>query len=189
MTIIREARESDVAQVRDLFARVYGKDYPFPGFYDTAWLTKAVYDDDTLFLVAEHKGEIIASGSAMLAVGGMSDLIAEIGRLVAEPSRRAAGAAQEVVASLIARLRERIHFSFAEARTIHPGSQRLAEACRWVAVGFEPLKYLFSRRESVVMYASVSDLARELRRNNPRVIPEAGVLAQTVLRELGLPAD
>ncbi len=43
MATIREARDTDVEQVRDLFARVYGDDYPFPGFYDTEWLKKSVF--------------------------------------------------------------------------------------------------------------------------------------------------
>ena len=32
---IREATENDVERVRDLFASVYGADYPYQAFYDT----------------------------------------------------------------------------------------------------------------------------------------------------------
>ena len=43
MSTIREATDRDVEQIRDLFIQVYGKEYPFKGFYDTEWLKKAVY--------------------------------------------------------------------------------------------------------------------------------------------------
>jgi N-acetylglutamate synthase-like GNAT family acetyltransferase len=189
MAVIREATRSDVDQVSRLFVRAYGEDYPFPGFYDTEWLTKSVYDDATLFLVAEEAGDIIATGSIMLAAGGLSDLVGEMGRLVAEPSKRARGGAAELVAALIERTRERIQFHMAEVRTVHKGSQRLAEEFGWTACGFEPLKYQFTRRESVVFYGRPQGLAFELRRNNPRVIPEAATLAQTVLKQMDLPVD
>jgi len=189
MATIRPATDQDVDQVRDLFVRVYGDDYPFPGFYDTEWLKHAVYDDNTLFLLAEEDGDVLATGSMMLAVGDMDDLVGEMGRLVASPSKRARGAAAEVVRALIDGTREKVQFAMAETRCVHPGSQRLAEEFGWVAVGFEPLKYRFGRRESVIFYARPQGLAAELRRNNPRVIPEAGQLAQTVLHDVGFPVD
>jgi RimJ/RimL family protein N-acetyltransferase len=189
MLEIREARDSDVDRLRDLFARVYGEDYPFPGFYDTEWLKKSVYDDNTIFLVAEKDNDIIATGSMMLDTGGLDDLIGELGRLVAAPSRAAAGAAAELVELLLKKIRRRVQFAFGEVRTFHPGSQRIAEKFGWKPVGFEPMKYQFARRESVAMYADLQELAVELRRNNPRVIPECALLAQTVLKSLNLPVD
>ncbi len=189
MPTVREATDNDVDQLRDLFARVYGDDYPFPGFYDTQWLKKSVYDDNTLFLVAEEKGKILATGSVILNAGGLNDLAGEIGRLVAAPSRAARGAAMEVVKGLLSRIERKVVFAFSETRTVHPGAQRLAEKFGWAPVGFEPLKYQLAERESMVMYAELQPMAKELRRNNPRVIPEIATLAQTALSHTGLPVD
>ncbi|MFH0911243.1 MAG: GNAT family N-acetyltransferase [Planctomycetota bacterium] len=189
MTTVREAREGDVAEVRDLFVRAYGEEYPFQDFYDTDWLKRAVFDDETLFLVAENDGRITATGSVLLATESMGDLVGEIGRLVAAPSKRAQGAAALLIRVLLERIQGRVHFAYGEVRTAHPGSQRLAEESGWTAAGFEPMKYRFSRRESVVLYASLLNPARELRRNNPRLIPEAARLAQTVLARMDLPVD
>ena len=85
---IRCATEADVGAVRDLFTTAYGKDYPFTQFYDTSWLTKAVFDDDTQFLVAEDGGEVIGTVSIMFTAGNLSDLIGEFGRLVVHPGFR-----------------------------------------------------------------------------------------------------
>ncbi len=186
---VREALESDVEEVRNLFANVYGEDYPFQDFYDTDWLKKSVFDDDTLFLVAENDGRIVATGSVMLAAGGMADLIGELGRLVAAPTKRARGAAQAIADELVSRVRQKVQFAFAEVRTVHKGSQRLARDASWTAAGYEPMKYQFGRRESVVFYASLFGPARQLRRNNPHLIPEAARLAQTVLKNMDLPVD
>lgn len=189
MALIRDASEADVDAIRDLFVRVYGEDYPFPGFYDTHWLKKSVFDDDTVFLVAEVEGCIVATGSVMLDAGDYDDLIGELGRLVAESTKRARGAAAELIGTLLERIRDRIQFCFGEVRTVHRGSQRLAEKFGWAPVGFEPMKYQFASRESVVFYANVQPVARELRRNNPRLIPEAALLAQTALKSLDMPVD
>ncbi len=189
MATIREARDRDAEPLRDLFVRVYGEDYPYPGFYDTEWIKKAVYDDFNLFLVAEADGELVASGTVILNAGGLNDLMGEVGRLVASPSKKARGAAREVVAGLLERIEKRVAFAFSETRTIHPGAQRLSEEFGWSPVGFQPLKYQLTRRESMVVYAHLQPLAVELRRNNPRVIPEVAALAQTALHGTGLPAD
>lgn len=187
--IVREAKDSDVERIRDLFVSIYGEDYPFPGFYDTHWLKKSVYNDDTLFLVAENNNEIVATGSIMLDVGGMNDLIGELGRLVASPSKQARGAAQMLIGDLIERIKDKVQFAFGEVRTVHRGSQRLAEGFGWQPVGFEPMKYQFGHRESVAFFASLQETSKELRRNNPRVIPEIYTLAQVVLDSLELPVD
>jgi hypothetical protein len=66
---IRVATDADVNAAKNLFIKVYGEDYPFKKFYDAWWLKKAVFDDDTLFLVAEDKGHIVGTISTMLTAG------------------------------------------------------------------------------------------------------------------------
>ena len=189
MVEIREAREGDVDRVRDLFVAVYGKDYPFTDFYSTDWLKKSVFSDDTLFLVAEDGPEIVGTGSVILTAGDLNDLIGEMGRLLTSPDRRAAGAATQLMAGAIERIADSVQFAFGEARTVHQGAQKISEHFGFFPVGFQPMKYRLAHRESVVMYARLMGIATELRRNNPRIIPEASVLAQTVLGGMGLPVD
>lgn len=187
MPTIRDAREEDVPAVRDLFRTVYGEDYPYKGFYDVHWLKKAVFDDNTLFLVAEVDGDIVSTGSVIY--DGGADLVGELGRLVSSPSKRAAGAALPLVTELLSRSSDRAQFLFGEVRTVHRGSQKLAEKGGCVPFGFSPLKYQFTRRESVVLCGRVRPEALTLRKNNPRVIPEAARVAQEALGNLGLPSD
>ncbi len=188
MTVeIREAHEDDAVRVCKLFQTVYGDDYPFKGFYDPFWLKKAVFDDNTLFLIAESEGHLLATGSVMY--DGGNDLVGELGRLVAAPTKRAAGAAGVLVTELLKRSEDRAQFLFGEVRTVHRGSQKLGEKGGCCPMGFAPMKYQFTRRESVVMMGRVTEDARQLRRNNPRVIPEAAHLAQTALSNLGFTSD
>ncbi|MFC1852749.1 GNAT family N-acetyltransferase, partial [candidate division CSSED10-310 bacterium] len=192
MLQIREAKDTDVEQVRDLFVQVYGEDYPFTDFYDTSWLKKSVYDENTLFLVMEDNGKIIATASMMLAAGGFDDMIGEAGRLVAIPDSRYRGKNlyTELIEALVKRTENRVQFLMAEARTAHRGSQRIAENVGWKAIGFEPMKYLLgSKRESAIFYGNCHQLSLTLRRNNPRVIPEIAPLAQMALENMALPVD
>lgn len=192
MIDIRQARDTDVEQIRDLFVAVYGTGYPYPEFYDTQWLKRLVYDDATMIFVGELDGKVALTCSVNLCVGGMEDMVGEVGRLVALPdeSVRGKGYALELAAAVMEQTADRVQFLFGEARTRHPGSQRILEQLGWAAVGYEPLKYLVGdTREGMIFYVKLQGMAAELRRNDPRVIPEAAPLAQTALLKLGLPDD
>lgn len=187
--VVREAVETDVDGVRDLFVAAYGAGYPFKGFYDTAWLKHAVFDDDLRFLVAESDGKVVGAVSMMLAAGGLGDLIGELGRLVVHPSARGRDLATLLVAGVVEATAPVVRFGFAEARTAHPGSQKILERQGFSAVGFEPLKYTLDAPESVVFYARLGDFDPGLRRNHPRLIPEAAALAAAAMEGLGLAPD
>jgi predicted GNAT family N-acyltransferase len=189
MIAIREAAEGDVGRVKELFVRVYGEDYPFTDFYSTDWLKKSVFGDDTLFLIAEDGTDLVATGSVILTAGDLNDMVGEMGRLITTPDRRAGGAATQLIGRALEMIGGSVQFAFGEARTVHPGAQKISESFGFFPCGFQAMKYRLAHRESVVMYARLMGAAMELRRNNPRIIPEASVLAQTVLKGMGLPVD
>ncbi len=186
---IRVATDADVDSAKNLFITAYGEDYPFKQFYDAWWLKKAVFDDDTLFLVAEDKGHIVGTISTMLTAGNLSDLIGEFGRLVVGPEAAGRNLGTELFQSALSRVSDVIRFGFAEARTAHPASQKILERSGFVPLGFEPLKYKLQDRESVVMYGKLFGDTSDLRRNHPRVIPEVAPLAMNSLGQLGLAPD
>ena len=192
MSTIREATDKDVEQIRDIYVQVYGNSYPFKGFYNTEWLKKAVYDDGTLFLVMEMDNKVIASASMMLTSGGLDDMIGEAGRLVATTDKRyhGRGLFTDLLKALMDQTKERVLFLMGEARTPHRGSQKILQELKWIPAGFEPMKYLLGkRRESIALYIKTQGIAKELRRNNPRVISESSILAQTVLHDMNYPSD
>ncbi len=187
---ITEAEESDVNQIMDLFIKIYGKDYPFQKFYDTKWLTKSIYSDDNLIIVAKDKNKIIGTGSVFLTAGGFSDLIGEFGRLVVDPEYSRKGAGTEITNGLIESVSEMIQFGFAECRAVHNGAQKICERCGFSPTGFEPNKYHFANtRESVVFVTKLFGPALSLRRNNPHVIASIYPVAAKSMQNLGLEVD
>jgi len=184
------AEESDVPQIMDLFIKVYGTEYPFKKFYNTKWLTKSIYSDDNIFMVAKEKNRIIGTGSVFLTAGGFSDLIGEFGRLVVNPSYSRKGAGTKITNGLIDLVSDMIQFGFAECRAIHFGSQKIFERCGFYTTGFEPNKFrLAENRESAVFVTKLFGPALSLRRNNPRVIASIYPMAARSMKNLGLPAD
>ena len=174
----------------NLFIKIYGKDYPFKKFYDTNWLTKSIYSDDNIFMVAKEKNNIIGTGSVFLTAGGFSDLIGEFGRLVVDPNYGRKGAGTELLSGLIDLVSEMIQFGFAECRVVHPGAQIISERCGFFPTGFEPNKYrLASTRESVVFVTKLFEPALSLRRNNPHVIANIYPMAAKSMQNLSLPVD
>jgi RimJ/RimL family protein N-acetyltransferase len=173
-----------------LFLKIYGPDYPFTSFYDPMWLTKSIYSDDNIFIVAKEKKDIVGTGSVYLTAGGFSDLIGEFGRLVVDPTHGRKGAGSKIMKGLMDSVSDMIQFGFAECRVVHPGAQKISESCGFSPTGFEPNKYrLATSRESVVFVTKLFEPALSLRRNNPRVIANIYPMAAKSMQNLDLPVD
>jgi GNAT superfamily N-acetyltransferase len=184
------ATEENVPQIMKLFIKIYGKGYPFQKFYDTMWLTKSIYSDDNLFMVAKEKNKIVGTGSVFLTAGGFSDLIGEFGRLVVDPDYSGKGVGTKIMNNLIDSVSEMIQFGFAECRAVHSGAQKICERSKFLPTGFEPNKYQLAKtRESVVFVTKLFGPALSLRRNNPRVISSIYPMGAKSMQNLELPVD
>ena len=58
---LRPARIEDARRIQVLYAEVYGQHYTIPIVYDRGLMCRAIEGDSHFWLVAEHKGRIIAS--------------------------------------------------------------------------------------------------------------------------------
>ena len=192
MIDIRVARESDAPWIRGIFESTYGGDYAYPEFYEEAFLKKLIYSDDTLVLVAEddERGEVVGTASVVLESGAYTDLVGEFGRLAVHPSAWGKGIGGLLLQERIKRVEDRLHVGFMEARVTHPFS--LANGLRhgFAPVGFLPLKLRFgSQRENTALLVQYFGEALELRRNHPRIIPEAYQLAGVAMDQVGIRRD
>lgn len=186
---VRPAEPRDVDAIRSVILAAYGHDYILPEMYDHEWLTRAACDDELVFLVAEKNGEIVGTASALLGTGDHDDLLSYLGRLVVAPAAQGQGVALALAEARIERVARLSHVAVSEVRASSRASQAVSKKLGLVPVGFEPLKFTSARRESLVVHSRLFDSAPRLRRNNPRVIPEAARLANLVMPWLGLPAD
>jgi len=191
MIHLREALATDAEAIRDIFVACYGADYPYPQFRDVALLTKLIYSDDTLLLVAEDSetGRVLGTASVILEVGAFSDLVGEFGRLAVHPDARQRGVGKLLMHERLARVRERLHVGLTEARIVHPFTLKIAEAHDFRVVGFLPQRMLLSRRESLMPMVRYFGGALELRKNHPRIVPEAYPLSHLSLENCGLMPD
>jgi GNAT superfamily N-acetyltransferase len=191
MIEIRSAEESDVDRIREIFLATYGRDYAHPEYYDSHTLKRMVFDDDTLLLVAEdaESGDVVGTASVVLEVGSHDDLVGEFGRLAVHPDARKRGIGRKLMEARLERVRERLHLGIVDNRVAHPYSQKISIQHGFVPVGFLPLKLLLEKRESVALFVQHFGDSLQLRRNNPRVIPEALRLAKLALGQCGLPCD
>ncbi|MCP4423469.1 MAG: GNAT family N-acetyltransferase [Chloroflexi bacterium] len=186
---VRTVTEADLPAVRDLFYRCYGEDYPYKEFYSDEWLKRSIYQDSYLFLLAETDKQIVGTASVYFEVGAYSDLCGEFGRLAVDPDSRGEGVGTALMRARLEFAEKRLHFGLTECRTAHPFAQRISERFDLRPIGFLPQKVLLDQRESLVMMGKLFGPARELRRNNPRVIPEAFLLGQQALENSGFISD
>ncbi len=191
MIIVREANRDDAPEISRIFQACYGEDYAYPQFYDLELLTKMIYTDDTVILVAEDEetGDVLGTASVICQVGANSDLAGEFGRLAVDPEKRNLGVGKLLMKERLNRIRERLEVGMMDARVVHPYTLKIAEKSGFHAVGFEPLKMLIKSRESIALLIRFFGQALSLRNNNPRVIPEVYPLACLALNNCGIKND
>jgi GNAT superfamily N-acetyltransferase len=190
--VVREADEADATHISAIFRATYGDDYAYPEFYDEKLLKKMIFSDDTIVLVAERTkdGLILGTASVVMDVGAFSDLLGEFGRLAVHPEARGHGVGKLLMEGRLDRIRDRLHIGITEARVVHPYSQKIAETYGFAAVGFLPMKVqIANRREHVAVMYRYFGPSIELRRNNPRIVPEVYRLGVMAMKHAGLPND
>ncbi len=191
MIRVREACEEDVGQIREIFLAVYGTDYPHQELYDELWLKRSVFADDALILVAEdtESGRVVGTASVIFDFGAHSDLVGEFGRLAVHPDFRRMQVGNLLMEKRLEAIHNRLHVGLVVGRTVHPYAQRISLSHGFIATGFLPLKHVFNYRESFALLARYFGDALTLRRNNPRIIPEAYPLASYVMSQPPLTPD
>lgn len=191
MISVREATGQDVPAIREIFLASYGTDYTDPRYYDESQLTRLVYSDDSLLLVAEDTGTgaVIGTASVDLEVGAHSDLVGEFCRLAVHPAHRQHGVGKLLMSERLRRVQDRLQVGLVEARVAHAHSLRIAEAHQFAVVGFMPERWRPQARESLALLIRYFGNALELRNNHPRIIPEVHALAHMALENCKLPPD
>lgn len=191
MITVRDATLDDVAGIRNVFQSEYGEHYAYPQYNDTDALARMVYTDGSILLVAveTETNRIAGTASVVFSVGAHNDLIGEFGRLVVHPEFRGCGIGKRLMEARVAHVESRLHVGIVENRTSHTFSQQISSRFGFVPVGFIPMKLLVERRESIALFVRYFSDALKLRRNNPRIIPEASPLAGFALENCDLPVD
>ncbi len=191
MTTIRKATLHDVEGIRGVFEAEYGDQYPYLQYYDKEELNRLVYDSGSIMFVAvdDESGRVAGTASVVFSIAAQNDLAGEFGRLVVHPDFRGRGIGKQLMQARIDHVESRLHVGIVDNRTSHTFSQQISAKFGFVPVGVIPMKLLVERRESIAQYVRYFGDALSLRRNNPRVIPEASRLAGFALENCKLPND
>lgn len=192
MIEIRQARDEDAAGIIEVYRASYGEEYAYPTFYEEYEVKKLIFSDEVLLLVAEDSetGQIVGTACVILEVGAYTDLVGEFGRLAVHPDYRRRGIGTLLLERRLQAVGDRLQVGIIEARITHPFTQAIALRHEFAPVGFLPLKYVFgTRRENMGLLVRLFGRALELRRNNPRIVPEVYQLAGTALENCRLDVD
>jgi N-acetylglutamate synthase-like GNAT family acetyltransferase len=184
---IRPVEEADIESIIQLFRANYGDDYFLPEFYDPQWVKRGIYSDHIIWVVAEEDGVVLGSAALMLNAGDYNDQIGEIGRLVVNPNAGGRGLGGVLMNALVDASDDRVEFTFAEARTVHPKTQKICDRLGLAALAYLPLYYQMTWRESWILSGQLFGNGRTLRHaGSARVIPSVVPLARLSLKNLEL---
>ena len=184
---IRPVQEEDIESIIQLFRANYGDDYFLPEFYDPQWVKRGIYSDHIIWLAAEVDGKVVGSAALILNAGDYNDQIGEIGRLVVDTEAGGRGLGGALLAALVDHSDDRVEFAFAEARTVHPKTQKICDRLGLVPLAFLPLYYQMTWRESWILSGQLFGNGRTLRHpGSAQVIPSVAPLARLSLKNLGL---
>lgn len=188
---IRAAVEGDTPEIQEIFQATYGKEYTYPEYYEEQFLKKLIYSDDTLMLVCEDPElGVVGTAAVVLASGAYTDLAGEFGRLAVHPKAWGRGIGALLLEERVRRVEDRLHVGFMEARVTHPYSLSNGINHGFAPCGFLIQKLRFGdRRESTALLVRHFGEALSLRRNHPRVIPEAYHLAGAAMELVGMTPD
>jgi predicted N-acetyltransferase YhbS len=190
MAHIRVAEERDAEGIQTVLQSVYGADYAYPQYYNLTFLKKIIFSENALVLVAEADGKVVGTASVVLESGAYTDLVGEFGRLAVHPEYQGRGIGNGLMAARLERVRQRLHVGFVVARTVHARAQAISIKHGFAPVGFLPLNLQFGPvRESTAYMVTYFGPGLELRRNNPRVVPEVAPLAGLAMDGVGLSPD
>lgn len=191
MIKVRLARDTDAAAIAEIFRATYGAAYPYPAFYDPYQLKRLIFADDTVVVVAEDVEEdrVVGTASVLEETGAYTDLGGEFGRLAVHPDYRHRGVGQLLMEGRLELVKDRLHVGIMEARLVQPYSSKIATTHGFSTVGYLPGKLVIEWRENVALLARHFGDALQLRRNHPRVIPEAYRLTSSALKACGLAND
>ena len=191
MIKVRLARDTDAPAIAEIFRASYGAAYAYPQFYDPYELKRLIFADDTVLVVAEdlETGKVVGTASVLEEKGAYTDLGGEFGRLAVHPDARNRGVGQLLMEGRLELVKDRLHVGIMEARIVYPYSTKIATSHGFTPVGYLPGKLVIEWRESVAYLVRYFGDALQLRRNHPRVIPEAYRLTSAALRACGLRND
>lgn len=190
--VFRDAEEGDAPAIVGLFRTAYGEGYVHPQIYDAREVKRMIYDDASMILVALHEptGQVVGVAGVLFDMGAYSDLVGEFGRLVVDPQWRGRGIGHGLMEERLARVGQRLHVGFVEVRVVTSASPKISQAHGFVPVGLLPQKLVFGgEREHTGLLVHHFGDALKLRRNHPRIIPEAEYLAVAALSGVGLEPD
>lgn len=189
--VVRLATESDVEGIRDVVLSCYGGTF-FPEFYESFQLKKMIFGEETLMLVAEDsaKGKVCGIAAVLLEIGAFSDLLGEFGRLAVHPDYRRRGIAGRLLEERVRIVQNQLHVGLLEARVSHAYSVMNGRSHDFSSIGFLPAKLrLGEEREHLGLMVRYFGDALKLRRNHPRLIPEAHRIATQAMENVGLEPD
>ena len=150
---IRQARQEDALQWRELLKASLGEDYPDPQVYEPAWVASQldpISGHETW--IAEKDGRLESSISFLQPISQTRNPVLNLGRQLFLPESLGDGVAESLLTRINELGAERGQVIVVRVLVGDQEQQRLHEKLGYVCVGFQPFKHLFRVRHGALMY-------------------------------------
>ncbi len=186
---LRNFEENDFEAIQALMMAQGGEILAASGYLKTETLRPSVLIDTIFGLVAEKEDKIAGTVSMLMEQETAETVLGLLGRLCVRDTSERPAVAASLVATLIQSLEENLQLSFAEIPSTDLWAQAACEQAGFIPCGFLPQKFHGEVRLGCVVYAYLSQNARNKRRPRPGIIPGAQNLAIEALKAYGFIGD
>ena len=190
--LVRMAVPADATGISLLYEEAYtpkdgvgaSEHYPFPQLLKPEWVEQTISDAWIHWVIAERAGQIVGSAAAVRNIGSEDDRVAELFGIVVKRKERGAGIAKRLLTTLCKGLGDEPQFILCESRTAFVAAWKVALACGFLPLGFEPFAHRTpAGSEAMLLTGRIQAHAMEARIKNNALFAPVHSLAEAVLAD------
>jgi hypothetical protein len=185
---IRQARQEDALQWRELLEASLGEDYPDRQVYEPAWINSQLDPNSGHETwIAEKDGRLESSISFLQPIAQSKNPVLNLGRQLFRPESFGDGTAEALLTRINELGAERGQVIVVRVLVGDQEQQRLHEKLGYVCAGFQPFKHLFRVRHGALIYVWFAKPDLVPRFPISESLSQIGELAEAVLGRLKIP--
>jgi CRP/FNR family transcriptional regulator, cyclic AMP receptor protein len=186
---LRNLEEPDVQPTLDLISGLVEAGLVKSPFLQPDVFKKIMLAETTFGLVAEDDGKIVGTASIIMEQETSETVLGLLCRICVSDGPERGVVSTNLVQTALASLGGNLQLCYAEVPTTDLWAQAACEQSGFIPCGFLPQKFAGEPRTGAIVYAHLTELARNSRRPHAEIISDVRDLASEAMKSIGMIED